>query len=94
MAGQKQKPLPQRTPPKAEAGRPLAADRQLAVQGQLAAIVIAVAMLLWIGVQWLGGKFGWDPRYAFLADLAAMAAFIWAMVVTFRIWRARRKNQG
>jgi len=28
----------------------------------------------------------------FLFDLAALAAFVWALVVTTRIWRARRSN--
>jgi hypothetical protein len=59
-------------------------------QARLVAIVIAVTMLVWMGAQWLGGHFGWDSRYAFLFDFAALAAFFWALVVTFQIWRARR----
>ena len=67
---------------------------KLAAQGRLVAIVIAVTALVWIGAQWLGGALGWDPRYAFLFDFAALAAFVWALIVTFRIWRARRDNEG
>ncbi|VDC31707.1 DUF5337 domain-containing protein [Pseudogemmobacter humi] len=59
-------------------------------QARLAALVIAGTMLLWMGAQWLGGKMGWDTRYVFLFDLAAMAAFLWALVVTWQIWRRRR----
>ena len=66
----------------------------LAAQGRLVAIVIAVTALVWIGAQWLGGQLGWDPRYVFLFDFAALAAFVWALIVTFRIWRARRDNEG
>ena len=43
-----------------------------------------------MAVQWVGGAMGWDARYAFLADLAALAAFFWALVVTYQIWRKRR----
>lgn len=54
------------------------------------AVVLAVTMLLWMGVQVMGGEMGWNARYAFLFDLAALAAFFWALVVTYQIWRARR----
>ena len=62
----------------------------MAAQARLVALVIAVTMILWLGAQWLGGKLGWETRFAFLFDLAAMAAFVWALVVTYRIWRKRR----
>ena len=48
-------------------------------------------MILWMGAQWLGGSLGWDPRYVFLFDLMAAAAFIWTMVVTWRLWRQRQR---
>lgn len=67
-------------------------DRQMAGQARLAAIVMAGTMVLWLGAQWLGGQLGWQARFAFLFDLAALAAFIWALAVTFRIWR--RRNAG
>jgi hypothetical protein len=56
------------------------------------ALVLAVTMILWMGSQVVGADMGWDPRYAFLFDLAALAAFIWALVVTYQIWRARRRE--
>jgi Zn-dependent protease with chaperone function len=65
-------------------------DRQIARQSRSVAIVLAVTMIFWMGAQWLGGIRGWDVRYAFLFDLAAMAAFFWALVVTYQIWRKRR----
>ncbi len=67
-------------------------DRHLARQARLAAIVIAVTMVLWIAAQWAGGTLGWQSRYVFLFDMAALAAFFFALVVTFRIWRARRNS--
>ena len=74
--------------------RPLTVDRDrhLARQARLAAIVIAATMVMWMGAQLLGGALGWQPRFVFLFDLAALAAFIWALAVTYRIWRARRSN--
>lgn len=57
---------------------------------RLVAVVLAATMVGWMAVQWVGGVMGWDARYAFLADLAALAAFFWALVVTYQIWRQRR----
>ena len=62
-------------------------------QQRLVACVLVATMVGWIGVQWLGGVMGWNTRYAFLADLAALAAFLWALVVTYQIWRDRRNER-
>ncbi|KMW57842.1 hypothetical protein AIOL_002810 [Candidatus Rhodobacter oscarellae] len=67
-------------------------DKALARQGRLVALVIAATMVLWIGAQWLGSAMGWQSRFAFLFDLAALAAFFWALVVTYQIWRKRRET--
>ena len=69
-------------------------DKLLARQGKLVALVIAGTMVLWMGAQWIGREFGWEARYVFLFDLAALAAFFWALYVTYQIWRKRRDNQG
>lgn len=61
-----------------------------AKQARLAAIVIAATMLLWLGAQAVGAHFNWEARYAFLFDLAALAAFVWALVVIYQIWRSGR----
>ncbi|MFV0492812.1 MAG: DUF5337 domain-containing protein [Pseudorhodobacter sp.] len=65
-------------------------DQQLARQARLVAFVIAGTMILWMGAQWLGGRLGLEARYVFLFDFAALAAFFWALVVTYQIWRKRR----
>ena len=46
--------------------------------------------VVWMGAQWLGGQIGLETRFVFLFDLAAIAGFVWAMVVTYQIWRGRR----
>jgi hypothetical protein len=66
------------------------ADARRARQARLVAVVLVGTMGLWLGAQWLGGAFGWDARYVFLFDFAAIAAFVWAMVVTYQIWRGRQ----
>ncbi|NUB43466.1 DUF5337 domain-containing protein [Fertoebacter nigrum] len=71
---------------------PVPQDRQLAAQARMVALVLAATMILWMGAQWLGGQMGWDTRFVFLFDLAALAAFFWALVVTYQIWRKRRGN--
>ena len=59
-------------------------------QGRMIALVVAAAMIGWMGFQWLGGQMGWPAKYILLADLSAAAAFIWAMVAAVRIWRRRQ----
>ena len=68
-------------------------EQKLAKQGRLVGVVIAVTMLVWIGANWLGPKMGMPGRFAFLFDFAAIAAFVWALVVTLQIRRKRQENQ-
>jgi hypothetical protein len=68
-------------------------DRILARQARLVALVISGTMILWMGAQWLGGEIGLQARFVFLFDLAALAGMIWALVVTYHIWRKRRDMQ-
>ena len=71
---------------------PTGRDIRLARKARLVALVIVVTMLGWMAAQWLGGRLGLEARYAFLFDFAALAAFIWALAVTWQIWRARREQ--
>jgi len=59
-------------------------------QARIVAIVIAAAGGLWVLAQ-----FWVDPRnpYAALIDLMALAAFVWAFAVTWRIWRRARRQE-
>ena len=56
-------------------------------EARLIAVVITLAVLLWLGVEYLGGQMNWPPKYVFLADLSAGAAFLWAMIASYRLWR-------
>ncbi len=62
-------------------------------QARLASIVIVVTMGAWLLLSFLGGQLGIAAKYAFLVDLAAMAAFAWALIVCFKIWRARQVDK-
>ena len=46
-----------------------------AAQARLAALVMAGTTVVWLGLNWLGGRLDWEARWAFLFDLAAIAAF-------------------
>ncbi|MEL7215341.1 MAG: DUF5337 family protein [Pseudomonadota bacterium] len=60
-------------------------------QGRQALFVIIGATVGWVGLNLVGGALGMDPRYAFLADFAALAAFFWAFIVMLRLWLRRTK---
>lgn len=59
-------------------------------EARLIAVVIALAALLWLGVEYLGGQMNWPPKFVFLADLSAGGAFLWAMIASYRLWRKRQ----
>ncbi|MGJ8625454.1 MAG: DUF5337 domain-containing protein [Sulfitobacter sp.] len=67
-----------------------ASDKALARKGQTVGLVIAVTMVLWLAVQWVGPALGLPGRFALLFDFAALAALFWAMVVIYQMWQARR----
>ena len=59
-------------------------------KARIVAVVIAATMVLWMGAQVLGARLGLPTRFAFLFDLAAIAALVWALIVTYQVWQARR----
>lgn len=65
-------------------------DRRTARTGRIVGLVIALTAALWVGVQVFGPQLGLAGEYAFLADLAALAAFAWCLIVTYGMWRKRR----
>ena len=65
-----------------------------AAKSRRASLVCAGAAVLWVLAQWLGPVLGMPGHYAILIDLGVLAAFVWAMVVTYRIWRKPPTKQG
>lgn len=66
------------------------AERALSRRARLVASVLVAAMASWLVLQWLGGAMGWPSGLVFALDLAALAAFAWALAATYGIWRRRR----
>lgn len=61
----------------------------LARQGRTIAAVIVITALLWVLVQVPAVRGAIGERAALLVDLAALAGFLWAFIVTFGLWRRR-----
>jgi hypothetical protein len=66
-------------------------DRAFAAQMKRVGKVLAGTIVLYVIVQAIGGQQNWPPRFALLADLAALAAFVWALVTTWRLWKQRNE---
>jgi hypothetical protein len=71
--------------------KPTPEEMRLIRQVRLAAVVMSLTMVLWIAGQYIGGQMGWSVRFAFLLDLAAIAALVWSLAVTYWVWKARRR---
>lgn len=69
-------------------------DQKLLRQARVAGVVIAVGGFLAIAAPWLTNILGLPVRFEMLFYLIAIAAFIWALVVTLQIRQKRRKDQG
>ena len=63
-------------------------------QMRIASIVIITTMVAWMLINFLGSQFNWEAKYAFLFDFVAIAAFIWALLVVFRVWLNRNRLEG
>ena len=64
-------------------------DHFLATQARLVTIVMVSTMVSWLGAPWLGGLLGWNAQFVFLFDMLAIAAFVWALSITLRLWHRR-----
>lgn len=65
-------------------------DRQLARQARKAALAIAGGGLLAILAPVLVRTAGLSLRFEILLYLVALAAFVWALAVTYAIWQKTR----
>lgn len=69
-----------------------ARDEALSRQGRLAGLVIALTGALWVIGMLVGEKLGLPSRTRALFDLFALGGFAFGLMITWRIWRARRKD--
>ena len=77
------------TPPQKQ--RPTEADIARARTSRTVAFVLVGAMGLCLLAQAIAPMFGLPGEYAILFDLAALAAFFWAMFVAWGLWRKRNE---
>ena len=67
-------------------------EQAIARKGRHIGIVIAVTMILWLAMSFIGPQLGLPGRYALLFDFAALAGFIYAGVNIFQLWRMRQDS--
>lgn len=65
-------------------------DDERGRQGRIIAITIAVAGLLSIFAPVIVQVLGLAPRFEILLYLISLAAFIWSLVVTWKLWQNTR----
>lgn len=63
-------------------------------QGRLATVVILASALGFMGLTWLGETLGWSNRVLGLIGLAAMAGFVFGLIVAIRVLLDGRKTKG
>ena len=73
-------------------GAPDSKDVAVMRQMRLIGAVIAGATVLWLLLGEIGRQYGWEGRYALLIDLAAIAAYVWALINAWMLWRKRRET--
>jgi hypothetical protein len=69
---------------------PTMTDEERGRQGRIIAITIAVAGLLSIFAPVIVQVLGLTPRFEILLYLISLAAFIWSLVVTWKLWQNTR----
>jgi threonine/homoserine/homoserine lactone efflux protein len=72
----------------------MGSQKDQALAGRRAALVIAGTALLWVAATFIGAKLGLSQRALALFDLMALGGFLWAIWMIYNIWRARQDNQG
>ncbi len=65
-------------------------DKSTERQGRIIAITIAVAGVLAIAAPWITSVLGLAPKFEILLYLISLAAFIWSLVVTWKLWQKTR----
>ncbi|WP_226780551.1 DUF5337 domain-containing protein [Oceaniglobus trochenteri] len=68
-------------------------ELSLARQQRAAGFAIAGAVVIWMILQFAGSQGLVTTRVLFLFDFAALAVMVWALVVTYRVWRKRRADR-
>ncbi len=68
-------------------------DRIIARKGRITGLVIAAGGLAALLAPWIVQVLNLPIRYEMLIYFGSLAAFVWAMVNIFQLWRMRQDNQ-
>lgn len=68
-------------------------DQAFARKGRITGLVIAGGGLAAILAPWLVSLLGFPARYEMLIYFGSLAAFVWAMVNIYQLWRMRQNSQ-
>jgi hypothetical protein len=71
---------------------PTQRDRMVQARSRTVGAVILATIGLWVLVQYLGARYGIPARWMVLADLAALGALAWAVIVAVRTLRERNRE--
>ncbi|WP_028091897.1 DUF5337 domain-containing protein [Pseudodonghicola xiamenensis] len=69
-------------------------DRAMARKGRTTGLVIAGAALAALLAPWICQGLGLTIRHEMLIYFASLAAFVWAFVNIYQLWRMRQDSQG
>ena len=67
-------------------------DQAFARKGRITALVIAAGGIAAMLAPWIVQALGLAPRFEMLIYFSALAAFVWAMVNVFQLWRMRQDS--
>lgn len=73
-------------------GGPSPRDREVAIRQRNVALTILGTFAVWLPLQWVGAAYGLPGRWLALADLIALAALAWALIMLLRLRTLRRKE--
>lgn len=69
-------------------------NRAMARKGRTTGLVIAGAALAALLAPWIVKPLGGTIRHEMLIYLGSLAAFVWAFVNIYQLWRMRQDSQG
>ncbi len=69
-------------------------DRYFTRKGRNTGLVIAAGGIAAILAPWIVQGLGLPMRFEMLIYLGALAAFVWALVNIYQLWRMRRDSRG
>ncbi|TFL20230.1 DUF5337 family protein [Jannaschia formosa] len=68
-------------------------DRRIARTQRNVALTILGTFAIWLPLQWAGAAYGLPPRWLALADLVALAALAFALIMLLRVRKMRREKE-